>query len=138
MPQRDADHDAVKAALINDGWTITHDPYTVTFEAERAFIDLGAERLLAADRADRAIAVEVKPFGGLSVIADVEQALGQYLLYRSWLARVDAERALWLAVSVETAINVFARPAVQALVDDYAVRVLVVDIPREEIVEWRS
>jgi hypothetical protein len=27
MPARDIYHNAVKAALIADGWTITHDPY---------------------------------------------------------------------------------------------------------------
>ena len=27
MPARDMYHNAVKAALINDGWTVTHDPY---------------------------------------------------------------------------------------------------------------
>jgi hypothetical protein len=138
MPQRDSDHDAVRAALVADGWTITHDPSAIAFAGDRAFIDLGAERLLAATQADRAIAVEVKPFGGLSVIADVQQAIGQYLLYRSWLARVEPGRDLWLAASVEAAASVLARPGVRILLDDYAIRVLVVDIECEEVVEWRS
>jgi hypothetical protein len=77
MPQRDSEHEAVRRALITDGWTITHGPSTLSDEEARAVIDLGAELLLAAERAERTIAVEVKPFGGLSVIADVEQALGQ-------------------------------------------------------------
>lgn len=29
MPARDIFHDAVKKALIKDGWTITHDPYKI-------------------------------------------------------------------------------------------------------------
>jgi hypothetical protein len=72
------------------------------------------------------------------VIADVQQGVGQYLLYRSWLARAEPERVLWLAIDVETAVTVFARPAVAVLVSDYALRLLVVDTIREEIVEWRS
>ena len=44
MPQRDVYHEAVKQALIDDGWTITHDPYYITFGERRGFVDLGAER----------------------------------------------------------------------------------------------
>ena len=32
MPARDTYHNAVKQALIKDGWTITADPYTVEYE----------------------------------------------------------------------------------------------------------
>jgi hypothetical protein len=45
---------------------------------------------------------------------------------------------LWLAIDVEAAVNVLARPSVAVLVSDYALRLLVVDSSREEIVEWRS
>jgi hypothetical protein len=31
MPASDLYHDTVKNALTKDGWTITHDPYTLTF-----------------------------------------------------------------------------------------------------------
>ncbi len=31
MPARDTFHDSVRHALVKDGWTITHDPYTLTF-----------------------------------------------------------------------------------------------------------
>jgi hypothetical protein len=92
VPQRDANHEAVKSALVHDGWTITHDPYTVSYQDDRGYIDLGAERLLGAERDQRRIAVEIKSFVGLSVIADVQQAIGQYLLYRSWLARRSGAR----------------------------------------------
>lgn len=31
MPAHDIFHNAVKEALIKDGWTITHDPLTISF-----------------------------------------------------------------------------------------------------------
>ncbi|MGD2183210.1 element excision factor XisH family protein [Lusitaniella coriacea LEGE 07167] len=31
MPAKDTYHDAVKNALIKDGWTITADPYYIAF-----------------------------------------------------------------------------------------------------------
>jgi hypothetical protein len=43
MPARDRYHDAVKNALVQDGWTITHDPYRIAIGRRRGYIDLGAE-----------------------------------------------------------------------------------------------
>jgi hypothetical protein len=46
------------------------------------FIDLGAERLIAAEQAGRKIAVEVKSFLAPSRISEFYVALGQFLTYR--------------------------------------------------------
>jgi hypothetical protein len=98
MPQRDAFHPTVRTALERDGWTITADPLVLSIGQHNLFVDLGAERLLAAERRNERIAVEVKSFVGRSAVADLEQALGQYVLYRALLRRSDPERALVLAV----------------------------------------
>jgi hypothetical protein len=71
MPARDVYHHSLKSALIKDGWTITHDPYTLTFGQRNVFVDLGAERVLAAERGREKIAVEVKSFLGASDIGDL-------------------------------------------------------------------
>jgi hypothetical protein len=44
-----------------------------------AYVDLGAERLLAAEKEGRKIGVEVKSFVGASILKDLEQALGHCL-----------------------------------------------------------
>ncbi len=49
MSKRDTYHEVVKQALIREGWTITHDPYSFD-AAPQLSTDLGAERLLAAER----------------------------------------------------------------------------------------
>ena len=73
MAAKDKIHDAVKNALINDGWTVTDDPYTLAYaEDVTVFVDLGAERVIAAQREQEKIAVEVKTFGGPSAIHDME------------------------------------------------------------------
>ena len=64
MPARDLYHNIVKRALIKDGWTITHDPYTLSFGQKDVFVALGAERPIAAEKGDEKIAVEVKTFEG--------------------------------------------------------------------------
>jgi hypothetical protein len=138
MPQRDLYHNSVKHALIDDGWTITHDPYYIAFSERRGFVDLGAEQTFAAQRAERLIAVEVKSFVGPSPVSDLGEALGQYLLYKSWLARTDPERTLYLAIDTVVAVDVFGEPAAQVLVEDYAIRLLVVDVQQGRISEWRE
>jgi hypothetical protein len=41
MPALDHFHSLVRTCLQNDGWTITHDPYTMTFGQRGVFVDLG-------------------------------------------------------------------------------------------------
>ena len=64
---KDIFHDAVVVALQNEGWTITHDPYTISpGEGIEYKVDLGAERIIVgAERGNEKIAVEIKSFIGL-------------------------------------------------------------------------
>lgn len=71
MPAKDIYHDIVKRALIKDGWTITHDPLRLQWGPKDMYVDLGAERLVAAEKAGRKIAVKVKSFIGPSEIEDL-------------------------------------------------------------------
>lgn len=98
MPQRDAFHDTVRTALEHDGWVITNDPLVLPVGRHNLFVDLGAERLLAAERREERIAVEVKSFIGRSEVADLEQAIGQYVLYRGLLRQSDPGREMILAI----------------------------------------
>ena len=83
MAKLDKIHHAVKRALVKDGWTITADPFRLRYGGRKLFVDLGAERVLAAEKGTEKIAVEVKSFVGASEINDLENALGQiYLLPR--------------------------------------------------------
>ena len=38
MAARDKYHDAVKKALVEEGWTITHDPYRIAIGRRRGYI----------------------------------------------------------------------------------------------------
>src|SRR5438128_115422 len=98
MAARDKYHGAVRNALIEDGWTITHDSYRIAIGRRRGYIDLGAEMPIAAEKEGRRIAVEVKSFLGASELDDLEHALGQYGIYRVVLQKRDPERALYLAL----------------------------------------
>lgn len=138
MPAADLIHAAVKNALVKDGWTITHDPYTIVYEGLRLFADLAADRVIAAERGPDRIVVEVKSFVGRSLIEDLERALGQYALYLGLLEVSAPERKLYLAISQEADTALFRQPAIQLIAARYGLAVIVVDVPAEEIVRWRS
>lgn len=62
MPARDIYHDIVKAALEKEYWLITDDPLRLTIGSRAVYVDLGAERLLAAEKEGQKIAVEIIKF----------------------------------------------------------------------------
>jgi hypothetical protein len=136
VPRRDVHHEAVKHALVKDAWVITHDPLTLSIGAHNLFVDLGAERLLAAERGGERIAVEIKSFVGASAVADVELALGQYLLYRSLLQRNEPDRRLVLAVPAAAYESILSSDLGQTVRADYSVALLVFDPQAEVISQW--
>ena len=136
MPAKDIYHDTVKAALIKDGWTITHDPLTLRMTRKKLYIDLGGERLIAAQRQTERIAVEVKSFTRASDIKDLEDALGQFVLYNRVLSRYDPKRQLYLAVTDEVYKSVFEEEVGQILLEDQVIRLMTFNTDQEEIVQW--
>lgn len=76
MSAKDLFHEKVKNALVKDGWTITDDPLTLTYETRDVFVDLGAERVLAAEKGTEKIAVEIKMFSIGSKVTALEDAVG--------------------------------------------------------------
>lgn len=136
MPARDIYHNTVKNALIKDDWTITHDPLSLKWGKKDMYVDLGAERLLAAERSGRRIAVEIKSFTGLSEMSDLERAVGQYTVYYDVLAQVEPDRVLYLAVSEEVANGLFEEPLGELLLRNNRVRLVVFNPDAEVLVKW--
>jgi XisH protein len=136
VPARDIYHNTVKSALQKEGWTITHDPFPLQIGKKRLSVDLGAERLISAERETQKIVVEVKSFLGQSDVKDLEQALGQYILYRQILNEMGIERSLYLAVSRPTFNSVFTIELGQILLKNQIIKLVVFDDENEVIVEW--
>ena len=136
MPAKDIYHDTVKHALQKEGWIITHDPFPLQIGKKRLSVDLGAERLISAEKGLQRIVVEVKSFVGQSDVKDLEQALGQYILYRQILDEMGIERSLYLAVSQPTFNSVFAIELGQVLLKNQVVKLIVFDDECEAIVQW--
>jgi XisH protein len=133
---RDIFHDAVRHALEKDGWTITHDPLTIILSHTNIQIDLGAERLIAAEKNHERIAIEVKAFNMASFTTAFHQALGQFLNYRLQLGKREPERVLYLAVPKDTFDAYFESELVEDAVNHYAVNFLIYNSQTEEIQLW--
>ena len=139
MSARDRYHDAVKSALLKENWIITADPLRLKFsDQDEVRIDLGAERLLAAERGHEKIAIEIKSFLSESALFDYHAALGQFLNYRLVLGSLDPDRVLYLAVPLVAYEVFFQRPLAKASVRTYEVRLLVYNPIEEEIVLWNG
>ncbi len=136
MSAKDIYHDTVKRALQKDGWTITHDPFPLQIGRKRLSADLGAERLINAEKGTEKIVVEVKSFVGRSDVKDLEQALGQYILYRQVLNEMQINRNLYLAISEEVFNSVFTIELGQVLLKNNLVKLLVFDKKSEAILQW--
>jgi hypothetical protein len=136
MPARDLYHDTVKKALVKDGWAITHDPYRLPVGIRDSFVDLGAQKVVAAEKGTRKIAVEIKSFLGPSLLQDLEAALGQFTLYRAFLSRVDPDRTLYLAVPEATMEGIYADKIADVLFGEKLVVALTFDPAEEVIVRW--
>jgi XisH protein len=124
----------VRRALERDGWTITNDPLRLRIGRRNVFIDLGAERLIAAERGTQRIAVEIKTFEGLSEVEELRDALGQFVLYRELLAEQEPDRLLYLAVPVAALEGIFAEEMGQLLLRRLSPRIIGYN-PEEEVIE---
>ena len=138
MPAKDVYHDAVKNALIKDGWIITADPYPIKYEEVKLFADLAGEKTIAASREGKQIVIEIKSFLSRSPMRDFETALGQYLIYKAFLSLEYPEKQLYLAISEIIYEDFFPKVAIQLILIKYQVSLLVVDMNKQEIVKWIS
>jgi hypothetical protein len=136
MPAKDIYHDNCKNALIKDGWTITHDPYTLSFGQRNVFVDLGAERLIAAEKSHEKIAVEIKCFRSASDIHDLENAVGQYVFYRSLIKRLEPTRQLFLAIPKNVFFSTLEEPIAKPVIEDLKIAFIAFDPQQEVIVKW--
>jgi len=136
MPAKDIYHNTVRTALEKDGWTITNDPLTLEIGDRSLFVDLGAEKILAAEKQGRKIAVEVKSFLSISPVHDLEEALGQYIVYEDILELSEPERNIYLGVREEVYLDIFSEPLGQLLLRKKRLKLIVFDSAREIIIKW--
>jgi hypothetical protein len=127
MAAKDRFHAVVRIALEKEQWQITDDPLRLEVGGTKFEIDLGAQQLLAAERDQEKIAVEIKTFLSDSPLTDYHAALGQFLNYRLALEISDPTRILYLAVPVVAYETFFKREFAQISLERYQIKQIIYD-----------
>jgi hypothetical protein len=147
VPPRDTIHEIVKQAVIKDGWIIidTNDPYIISYGQRFLFVDLAASQsasnniqgnLIGAKKNNSRIAIEIKEFRAKSVIKDLEQAIGQYVLYQLLLEKIDPGREVYLAISDLLYEDFFSEPIGELVINEPPLKMIIVNLQRVEIIKW--
>lgn len=68
--------------------------------------------------------------------ADLEQAIGQYVLYRLLLNQVDPGREIYLAITEFTYDEIFSEPIGKVVINDPPLKLLIVDVEKIEVKQW--
>ena len=136
---RDIYHEHVKEALIKDGWTITHDPYYLDVgNSSPVEIDLGAERLISAERDSEKIVVEIKSFLNRSLTYDFYGAYGQFRFYRRGILKTDPERILFLAIAKDVYSEIQQRSFYMELIEEEKIFLLIFNPLTRTIESWKK
>lgn len=138
MPAKDVFHDTVKNALIKDGWTIIDENYTLQYGDDKLYADLAAEKILVVEKQSQKIIVEIKSFLGRSFINDLENAIGQYIVYRDILSETEPQSQLYLAISSGVYETNFQRRLSQMLIKRNQVKLMIFNANTEVIEQWIS
>ena len=133
---RDKFHDEVKSALEKDGWEITDDPLYIKVGKIPIQIDIGAEKLIGAERNGEKIAVEIKTFGRASFITALHEAVGKYIVYRTVLKYVKSDRVLYLALPDDTYAKFGQEPIVKSIFAEYNFKILLYEPANQIITSW--
>lgn len=136
MPKKDTYHSQVRKALEKEGWNITHDPMRFRWRGRTLWPDLGAEKVIAAEKGTEKIAVEIKSFSSSSVMVDFYEALGQYDTYKTALSELDKDRIVILAVPLDIYTEFLSSDFAQTILQIKQIPILVYNVENQSIEKW--
>ncbi len=139
MPALDQCHFQVVHALEKDGWTVNPKPRHIRDSVSRKtaiFIDIEAIQTDAnnVDHPPR-IFVEVKCFTRSSTTRELYATIGQYIVYRTILARKRIVVPLYVAIPRHIHRKLFTAVVKEAVADNY-IKFIIVDIKTETVTQW--
>lgn len=106
------------------------------YEDAELYADLAAQKPIAAEREGQKIVVEIKSFIGRSLMYDFHSALGQYMVYRNLIQLTAPEYTLYLAIDDVVYTNFFQRKSIQVITKENQLLLIVVEMEKEEILQW--
>lgn len=122
-------------------------PIVMSFGERFLFIDLGGSKeqkvpylkegnFIAIERNNQKIAVEIKKFRGRSVVKNLEQVIGQYMLYNLVLQSLEPDRLVYLAITDVDYDEIFSEPLGRLARTGIPLRLIVVDVETVEVKQW--
>jgi hypothetical protein len=136
MPALDQCHNQIVHALQKRGWKVSDKPYVLNIASQRrVYIDIFAYRETENNN-QRLIIVEAKCFmENRAELNDLYTAIGQYLLYRTWLKAIAITDDLYLAVPSH-AYNNLIEPLANTLIRENKIKMIIIDLENEVVEQW--
>ena len=93
--------------------------------------------MIAAEKGNEKIAVEVKSFLHLSFLAAFYEALGKFILYEEALGLEEPDRILFLAIPAHIYENEMEDEVlIQKILEHKRIQAVVVNVHNETVVKW--
>ncbi len=132
---KDLYHDAVKTALMKEGWMIIDENYQLKPDPKLTFyVDVQAEKFVLAKKKTQVILVEVKSFISQSNTYELHSSIGQYLVYKTALEYLKFDKEIFLAVPISIYKSLFQRSFMQFLIEKYELKLLPFHPIKKEII----
>jgi hypothetical protein len=136
MPALDSCHFQIVRALQKEGWQVAPRPKYIYDENVTVFIDIEALRSANGnDENNRRIYIEVKCFPDPGSTRELYIAIGQYLVYQTVLASQTTPIPIYLAIPINVYDGTF-NSTVRKTVKEHKIKLVVVDLETETIVQW--
>ncbi len=138
MPVLDSCQGQIAFALRKDGLTVKDKPKYVYDQETDSFIFIDLEAVREANGLDTSrqqFYLEVKCFPGHNERQELYIAFGQYVYYRSFLAKMGDRIPLFLAIPSTIYVKTFDL-IVRQTCRQNGIKLLIVDVQTETIVEW--
>jgi len=136
MPAYDNCEPQIINALQKDGWRIISKPYMIRTNKHTAYADFSMQRGVNG-RTEQIIVLEVKCFANPKTdLQELYTAIGQYGFYREVLRKKQRPLPLYLALPDSAYERLISDLNIKALLKDASVKMVIVNLEQEEIVEW--
>ncbi len=131
MPVLDTCQPQIIRALEKENWKVSTSPFLIPLPSRRS-------RLIADIKASRGdediIVAEVKCFER-NIPDELYTAIGQYLIYRDLINKMEVIRPLYLAIPTTAYEGIFQEMAMGVIVTNQ-IKLIVVNLELEEITLW--
>lgn len=93
--------------------------------------------IMAAEKGEKKIAVEVKSFVATSFVYEFHRVLGQWNNYSLGLEDFEPKRILYLAVPLKTYQDSFHLSFVQKAIKRFKIKLIIFDTETKKLVKWK-